>query len=173
MTGAFGVRAGLGTDISGGLAYGIGLNYSMQHNMELGLLLFGGRSSETSDNGFNIYEETTDVFVLAATANWLFSYRPEESKFFFVTGTGLAFISADWEETSETDTSLGTPLPGGGSMQSESGSTGGLIFNLGAGYTFTSPFDLRFEVPIIVPFGFDNVGVIPAFMLTAGYKFVK
>ena len=56
-------------------------------------------------------------------------------------------------------------------MQSEEGGTGGIIFNVGAGMTFASPFDLRFEVPIMVPLGIENVGVVPLFMLTAGYRF--
>lgn len=171
QTGTFGIRAGIGTDITLGIAYGAGFNYRLQENMELGLVLFGGKFTESTDNGFNVYDETTNIFALAAQANWLFSHRPDETKPYFIAGTGLAFISYDWEESSETDTSLGTPLPGGGSMQSESGSTGGIIFNLGLGYTFSSPFDLRFEIPIMVPFGIENVGVIPLFMLTAGYRF--
>ncbi len=171
QTGTFGIRAGIGTDISLGIAYGAGFNYRLQENMELGLVLFGGKFSETSNNGFNDYEETTNIFAIAAQANWLFNHLPDETKPFFIAGTGLAFISYEWEERSATDTSLGTPLPGGGSMQSEEGGTGGVIFNVGAGMTFTSPFDLRFEVPIMVPFGIENVSVVPLFMLTAGYRF--
>ncbi|MCB0497570.1 MAG: hypothetical protein KDC79_15610 [Cyclobacteriaceae bacterium] len=169
----FGIRGGLGTDISGGLAYGLGFNYRLQPSMEMGLVIFGGKSTETSDNGFNTYVETTKVFVLGAQANWLFNHYPDQAKLFFIAGTGLAFINADWEERSDTDTSLGTPLPNGGSMQSESGSTGGVIFDIGLGHTFKSPFDLRFEVPIIVPFGYENIGVIPTFIFTAGYRFAK
>ncbi len=171
QTGTFGIRAGIGTDISLGIAYGAGFNYRLQENMELGLVLFGGKFSETSNNGVNDYEETTNIFAIAAQANWLFNHRPDETKPFFIAGTGLAFISYEWEERSATDTSLGTPLPGGGSMQSEEGGTGGVIFNVGAGMTFASPFDLRFEVPIMVPFGIENVSVVPLFMLTAGYRF--
>jgi hypothetical protein len=168
--GTFGIRAGIGTDISLGIAYGAGFNYRLQENMELGLVLFGGKFSETSDNGFNIYEETTKIFALAAQANWLFNHRPDENKLFFIAGTGLGFVSYDWEERSATDSSLGTPLPGGGSMQTADGSTGGLLFNIGLGMTFASPFDLRFEVPILVPFA-EVVGIVPLFMLTAGYRF--
>lgn len=169
--GTFGIRGGIGTDISLGISYGAGFNYRLQENMELGLVLFGGKFSETSNNGFNDYDETTNIFAIAAQANWLFNHRPNETKPFFIAGTGLASISYKWEERSATDTSLGTPLPGGGSMQSEEGSTGGIIFNIGAGMTFASPFDLRFEMPIMIPFGIENVGVVPLFMLTAGYRF--
>jgi hypothetical protein len=170
QTGTFGIRAGIGTDITFGIAYGAGFNYRLQENMELGLILFGGKFTETSDNGFNIYEETTDIFAVGAQANWLFNHEPDETKIFFIAGTGLAFISYEWQESSETDSSLGTPLPGGGSMQSEDGGTGGVIFDVGLGFTFSSPFDLRFEVPIMIPFA-EVVGVIPLFMLTAGYRF--
>jgi len=169
--GTFGIRAGIGTDISLGISYGAGFNYRMKENMELGMVFFGGKFLETSNNGFNDYDETTNIFALAAQANWLFNYRYNETKPFFIAGTGLAFISYNWEETSATDTSLGTPLPGGGSMQSEEGGTGGVIMNVGIGMTFKGPFDLRFEVPIMVPIGIENVSVIPLFMLTVGYRF--
>jgi hypothetical protein len=106
QTGTFGIRAGIGTDISFGIAYGAGFNYRLQENMELGLVLFGGKFSETSDNGFNVYEETTDIFAIAAQANWLFSHRPDETKPFFVAGTGLAYISYEWQESSATDCHL-------------------------------------------------------------------
>lgn len=168
--GTFGVRAGIGTDITLGIAYGAGFNYRLQEDFEAGLLLFGGKFSETSDNGFNTYEETTSVFALAATGTWLFKHRADESKPYFLTTAGLGYIGYDWEERSATDISLGTPLPGGGSMQSESGSTGGLLVGLGIGHTFGGPFDLRFEIPILVPFA-ETVGVVPLFMLTAGYRF--
>ena len=88
-----------------------------------------------------------------------------------IAGTGLAFISYEYEQSSPTDSSLGTSLPGGGSMFTEEGGTGGVIFDVGIGYTFSSPFDLRFEVPIMIPFGIENVSVVPLFMLTAGYRF--
>jgi hypothetical protein len=150
--GTFGIRAGIGTDISLGISYGAGFNYRLKENMELGLVLFGGKFSETSNNGFNDYDETTNIFAIATQANWLVNHSPDETKPFFIAGTGIAFISYEWEEKSATDTSLGTPLPSGGSMQSEEG---------GAGMTFNGPFDLRFEVPIMIPFGIEYVSVVP------------
>ena len=170
QTGTFGIRAGIGTDISLGIAYGAGFNYRLQENLELGLVLFGGKFTESTDEGIHTYDETTNIFALAAQANWLFNHRPDETKVFFIAGTGLGFVSYEWEESSATDTSLGPALPGGGSMQSADGSTGGIIFDLGLGMTFSSPFDLRFEVPILVPF-VEVIGVVPLFMLTAGYRF--
>ena len=60
QTGTFGIRAGIGTDINLGIAYGAGFNYRLKKNMELGLVFFGGKFSETSDNGFNVYEILVD-----------------------------------------------------------------------------------------------------------------
>ena len=168
--GSFGIRAGIGTDISLGIAYGGNLNYCLMEDFELGLNLFGGKFSETSDNGIHNYDETTSVFVLGAMGTWLFNHHPQETKPYFLTSAGLGFISYDWEERSDTDSSLGTPLPGGGSMQSESGNTGGLLLGLGFGMTFAGPFDLRFDVPILLTFS-ETVGVVPLFMFTAGYRF--
>lgn len=74
QTGTFGVRGGIGTDISLGISYGLGFNYRLKENMEMGLVVFGGKFSETSDNGYNVYDETTEIFALAAQANWLFNY---------------------------------------------------------------------------------------------------
>ena len=134
-------------------------------------MLFGGKFSESTEEGVHIYDETTNIFAVGAQANWIFNHRPDETKPFFIAGTGLTFISYEYEQSSATDTSLGSPLPGGGSAQFEDGGTGGVIFTLGVGLTFGNPFDLRFEVPILVPFGIENVGVVPLFMLTAGYRF--
>jgi hypothetical protein len=46
------------------------------------------------------------------------------------------------------------------------------LFTLGGGYTFRR-FDLRLEVPILVPFSEtgEAAGVIPLFTLTGGYRF--
>ena len=172
----FGIRGGIGTDLSGGIAYGVGANYLIAANtnfLELGLSFFGGQFKETTDEGIHTYEEKTDVVVIGMMANYLAGYQPRGSKAFFVAGIGLGSISMDWEESSNTDTSLGTPIAGGGSMQSESGSGGGIIFNLGGGYSFSSPLDLRFEVPIFVTFAAPDraSSVIPTFILTAGYRF--
>ena len=86
---------------------------------------------------------------------------------------GFALISVDWEERSDTDGSLGTPLPGGGSMQSSEGSTGGTVFNVGIGYSLTNGMDIRFEVPVIITFAPPGgaSAVVPNFIVTVGYRF--
>jgi len=171
-----GLRAGVGTDINLGLAYGVGANYLLsfpQNSLELGVILFGGSFDETTDEGMHTYDETTDLFVFGLLANYLIGYTPNQPGTFFITGIGLASINMEWEERSKTDESLGTPLPGGGSMQSVDGSAGGTVFNLGFGRSFTNGFDVRAELPVIVSFSApgEASAVIPSLIVTAGIRF--
>lgn len=171
-----GLRAGVGTDISFGLAYGAGANFLVDlssNKVELGIVLFGGSFEESSDEGMHTYDETTDIVVFSALANYLIGYDPDQASTFFIAGFGLASISIEWEERSHTDNSLGTPLDGGGSMQSEDASGGGTVFNLGFGKSFGNGFDLRVEAPTIISFASPEgaSSVIPTFMVTAGIRF--
>ena len=88
-------------------------------------------------------------------------------------GLGFTAINVEWEESSPDDSSLGTPLPGGGSKQSEDATVAGSVFNLGFGIAFEGGLDIRFEAPII--FIFDVPGntssVVPTFMATISYHF--
>jgi hypothetical protein len=171
-----GVRAGAGTDISGGIAYGGGINYLFSKDgggaWELGLVGYGGSFKESTTETFT-YDETTDVFVFGVLLNRLMNYSPGVRGPFTVFGIGAGAVSVSWEERSLGDTSLGTRLPGGGSKQSADGTGGGLILNLGVGYVFGGPMDLRIETPIIfntaAPGG--STSVIPAITLTAGMRF--
>jgi hypothetical protein len=174
--GAVGIRFGVGTDIEGGLAYGGQLNYTLFQNtnaIELGLAFFGGSFEEESNNGFNDYFETTDILVIGAIVNYLFRYDMSVGGPYIAAGVGVGAVSVEWEEKSPTDTSLGPPLPGGGSMQSEEGTVAGMILNPGLGYRFTELFDLRVQVPtIIVSAGDERDGaVIPTLTVTAGLSF--
>lgn len=174
--GGFGIRAGLATDINLGVAFGLGGGFlvPVQSNyVELGAVFFGGSYSETSNNGFNDYEETTDLLVVGAMANFLFGYEPYQSRTYFIAGLGLASVSMSWEESSPTDVSLGTPLPGGGSKQSEDGGGGGTVFNLGVGHSLASGVDFRAELPLILAFSAPGEAstVVPTFMVTVGYRF--
>lgn len=171
-----GLRGGVGTDVGLGLAYGIGGNYALDlpsNSLELGVVFFGGGFEETSDWGTHRYEETTDIIVVGFVANYLMGYAPRQPGLFFITGIGLASISVEWEERSATDRSLGPPLPGGGSMQSDDGTTGGTVFNLGIGRSFAGGMDLRAELPIIVTFAPPGgaSSVVPTLMATLGYRF--
>jgi hypothetical protein len=144
-----------------------------QNSIELGVVMFGGSFEESTDEGMHTYDETTDLFVFGILANYMINYTPDKPGTFFLAGFGLASISVDWEERSETDISLGTPLPGGGSMQSADGSAGGTVFNLGAGHSFNGGFDIRAEIPVIVSFSApgEASSVIPTLIITGGYRF--
>lgn len=172
--GRFGLRAGIGTDISGGIAYGFGANYLLNLEnsaLELGVRVFMGEFEETTEE-FHTYEETTNIFVFGLMADYLIGYRPGAGVF-FISGVGVGLIEVEWEERSDGDSSLGTPLPGGGSMQSEDASDGGLILNVGVGVSLSSSFDIRGEIPVFVMFSAPGEAstVIPTFTLTAGLRF--
>jgi hypothetical protein len=171
-----GVRGGVGTDIDLGLAFGGGVNYmlDMSNNpVELGVLGFYSSSSETEEEYGNEYTTDTDVFVFAMMANYLFGYKRGVPGMFLLAGFGLGMASVGWEESSPDDISLGTPLPGGGSMHDGGGTGAGSIFNLGGGMAFSNGADIRFEIPVILIFGdYDQPSsVVPTFTLTAGMRF--
>lgn len=167
------VRGGIGTDITGGLAFGGGV-YSVQdlgnNGLELGILFFNSHSEETTEE-FHTYDEETDVFVLGVGSNILLNYNLNKARPYFIVGFGIAIINVEWSEESKTDTSLGTPLSGGGSKQSVDATTVGSVLNFGIGQTFNSKYDLRFEIPIIIIPGApgDSAAVVPAFTFTLGY----
>ncbi len=109
-TGNVGIRIGVGTDIEGGLAYGSQLSYILNQGVnafELGLAVFGGKYEETSNNGYNDYFEETKLLVFGALANYLIRYSLDVTSPYFVAGVGVGAVSVEWEERSDTDTSLG------------------------------------------------------------------
>jgi len=171
-----GMRGGLGMDLSGGLAYGLGGNYAIDLGAsaaELGLHLYGGSYTETTNNGFHDYTEKTNLFVFSFLANYLINYSTANPGLFFVSGAGLAGVSVEWTESSPTDTSLGTLLPGGGSSQSVDAFAAGSVINLGIGYLFENGLDMRLETPMIFIFGGPgkSASFVPAITLTGGYRF--
>jgi hypothetical protein len=169
-----GIRGGIGTDITfGGVAGGAGINKLFDRELEIGLVFYYGSFEETDEEAVNTYVDTTKVTAFAALLNYLYGYHRDEGGFFFLAGVGLAYLGVSWEERSDTDPTLGTLLPGGGSKQTFDGSVGGLLTNLGVGYAFAGGVDVRLEVPIVIAFG-DTGGassVIPLFTLTGGYRF--
>jgi len=170
--GSFGIRGGIGTDINGGLGYGLGINFLFPNSyFELGAVLFGSSSEETTVD-YNTYNEKTDLVVFGIMGNYLFGYKYKQPGFYGIIGFGFAAISVDWEESSPDDISLGTPLPDGGSKQSASGTGGGTIINAGVGYSF-GQLSLRGEVPVIISFSDygEASSVIPTIMITLGYNF--
>ena len=98
-----GVRAGLGTDVNLGIAYGADVNYLLtfpQNSLELGVVMFGGSFEESTDEGIHTYDETTDIFVFGLLANYMINYTPDQQGTFFIAGVGLANINVEWEERS-------------------------------------------------------------------------
>ena len=176
QTGSFGIRGGIGTDISGGIAYGGSVNYQLPQGtnaLEIGIMGFGGSFEEETEEEINTYVETTDLLVFALMANYLLNYSPDRSGVYVLAGVGVGAVIVEWEERSDTDTSLGTPLPNGGSKQSDDGSAGGSIVSVGVGMSAGNGFDLRVEVPVIITFSApgEAASVIPTFTLTAGLRF--
>lgn len=170
--GGFGIRAGLGTDINFGLGYGVGINYLFpKSSVELSVIFFAHHSEETTEENHK-YEEKTDLFVYGVLANYLIGYKHKKPGLYGIVGFGFSAVSVDWEEQSGTDTSLGTPLPGGGSKQSASGTGGGTVVNAGFGYSF-GQLNLRAEFPVIIAFSPPGEAstVIPTLMVTLGFNF--
>ncbi len=170
-----GLRLGLGTDISGGLAYGAALTYTRPMGVnawEFGFSLFGGSFEEDTTEGVNTYHETTDVGLFAVMANHMFQYGDGAGTTYLMLGAGAGAFSVDWTEESPTDPSLGTPF-GNGSSQSEDGSSGGTILNLGVGRRFSNQLDVRLEAPIFFIFSApgEATSVVPTLSLTGGVRF--
>ena len=135
-------------------------------------MFYYGSFQQTSSNGVNTYTDKTQIAALAAFLNYLYGYRRDQGGFYLLAGVGLAYLGMNWEESSPTDPTLGTPLPGGGSKQTFDGSVGGALVSLGAGYTIAGGLDLRLEVPLVITFSQAGGAstVIPPFTLTAGYR---
>ena len=174
--GRVGVRAGVGTDISGGIAGGGQIDYTLfqgENSFELGALVFGGKFEEDSNNGFNDYHEETSVVVFGAIANYLFRHSMEVPGPYFVAGAGVGAVSVSWREESPTDVSLGPPLPGGGSFQEEDGTVGGLVVNFGIGHRFTEQVDLRVQAPTLFIGAGDSreSTIVPTLTVTIGIGF--
>lgn len=173
LAAGIGFRGGAGADITfSGVAFGGGVNKLFLSNLEGGLVFYYGSFTSTSNNGFNDYTDITKVIAFAAMLNYLYGYNRDQGGFYLVAGVGLAYLGVNWEESSPTDSSLGTPLPGGGSKQTVDASTGGTILNVGAGYALAGGLDARLEVPIVIAFSTTGGAstIIPLFTLTIGYR---
>ena len=121
----------------------------------------------------NAIRSFSDILVLAAMVNYLFRHSMDNGGLYFLAGGGGGAFSVDWTESSPTDSSLGSPLAGGGSFQEEDAVAGGLVLNAGIGYRFSEKFDLRFQVPTFFIGSGDSRDsqVVPTLTITAGYTF--
>lgn len=97
-----GFRGGLGTDISGGLAYGLGINKTLisdNTGLESGVMFFRSNAEETSTET-HTYVENTELTVLSFYTTILNNYTPNKAGTFYITGVGLGLMNVDWEESS-------------------------------------------------------------------------
>ena len=173
-----GFRGSLGTDVELGIGYGVGGSYLIDRpdspNMvEIGVDFYYHNSSETTDETVHTYEEEIWLTVFAARINLLMDYEPFREGTYFILGIGLASVAVEWEERSDTDTSLGPYLDGGGSMQSAEGTIAAAVLNFGVGRNFANALEGRVELPILV--AFDDVGdaasVMPTITVSLGKRF--
>lgn len=172
-----GVHGGVGTDINLGLGLGVKVSaipfqYRNQP-LEIGVEVFYSNTTEITDEGLHSYEENTQLLVIGLLGNLLYRYNKEKPGVFYILGLGVAGVSVEWEEKSETDSSLGTPYGSSGSMQSADGTTGGSILNVGVGYHLGNGFEVRLELPVFVVFTAPGQAsaVAPNLTLMAGYRF--
>ena len=167
----WGLRGGMGTDLTGGATYGVGLTRMVEMDgtpIELGGVVFGASVGGSNVDSFQYHEESTDVFVLAATANFLVNYQPQE--LYFLSGIGVGLISMDWEEYNPVETTAGPVI---GATHSEEGTAAGAIVNLGVGYQMSDDMDLRFEAPVFIMSSApgEAASVVTTFVFTAGIRF--
>lgn len=168
-TGSFGLHAGVGTDISLGLAFGGGVSYILMSGensgMEFGLDLYYSHSDTTSTeewNGYDYRDVTTTIF-FAVSYNNLFNYMPDKTGLYFLIGTGAGAASVSWEGSSTDDPSYNDSWDRIG---------GGFLVNLGLGWTFGNGFELRLQLPVMLIVGaFDSLLPVPMLNAAAGIRF--
>ncbi|MDH5464898.1 MAG: hypothetical protein OEW60_04665 [Thiovulaceae bacterium] len=170
------IRGAIGTDPSLGIAYGVGVYHKIaggKNSAEVGVNFYGAHSSETSTEFGNDYTEDTSLAVITVMYNFLYNYDPKGSHIYLISGVGVGLIGYDWTESSSTDTSLGTLLPGGGSTHGSDGTAFGNMLNLGIGKVLANGLDLRFEVPIFVMYNsyYDTAAVAIAITASIGKDF--
>ena len=166
----FGVRFGIGTDLSPGISYKAEFDFRLADNFDIGALFLATSSLKSWNSGTHDYTEKRRVYFYGAIGTWLIHYRPEEAKLYYLLSAGGGIFYYDLQKSSSTDGLLGTPLPGGGSRQSIFVNQLSIVAIPGVGHSFKSPFGLRFEVPLLIPID-NGVGVVPLFQLTAGIEF--
>jgi hypothetical protein len=148
--GRIGIRGGVGIDTEGGLVGCGSLSYlvpTYPNPFEIGFLVLSGSIEEETENS-HTYLVRTDILATSLYLNYLYNFRYSPTGLFLVLGTGIAFIDIMWEKSSDTDMSLGKPLPDGGSTQSDEGGRIGILFQFGLGYKFSNSVNLRLEVPV-------------------------
>ena len=177
----FGIRGGIGTDITFSPGFGLGGFYVLapdpysSSNWDLGLDIYYASVSEDETEGSIKYEDNTKLLVFAFRANGLFNYYPYKTSVYFITGAGLVLSSVNWEEK----IIYSSPYLPHTEHWSDDAFSVGNILNLGVGLTFGSGFEARFETPFLIFYSVPGYGtrsassVVPTFTLSALYRFPK
>lgn len=164
-----GIHAGIGTDISLGIAAGGGISYLITKindiDLEGSVDFFYSHSVDNYTEGIYDYEytETTDTAILAVLANALFYYNPYVAGLYFLTGLGAAGVSVEWEISSDDDETANDSR--------DYPATGGMLVNLGVGLTLGGGFDIRLQTPVFIVFAEDAITFAPLFVIVAGVRF--
>jgi hypothetical protein len=176
----FGIRGGVGTDITFSLGFGAGAFYVLapspysSSNWDLGLdFYYADVSEDEVDSEGTIWKANTKVLVFALRSNGLFNYHPKSTGVYFVAGVGLVGANIDWEETY----TYGPPhYPYSVERYSADAFSIGNVLNLGVGATFGGGLEARFETPFLIFYSVPGYGnksassIAPTFTLSVLYR---
>jgi len=180
----FGIRGGLGTDITFSLGFGAGAFFVAAPTpyssscWDLGLdIYYANVSEEETDSEGNKFVDKTELVVFALRSNGLFNYYPKRTGIYFIAGGGFVFSNVSLEETITYDYSRYGYLPP--EHWSAEGFTAGNVLNLGIGATLGSGAEARFETPFLIFYSVPGGGyynrsassIVPTFTLSFLYRF--
>jgi hypothetical protein len=176
----FGMRGGIGTDITLSLGFGVGAFYVLApstystSNWDLGLdIYYANVTEEETDSEGTLFEDNTELLVFAIRTNGLFNYRPKQSGVYFVAGVGIVLANISWEE----DITYYYPYVPGTYHYSNDAFSIGNVFNLGVGLTFGGGLEARLETPLLIFYDTPGEGtygansIVPTFTLNLLYRF--
>ena len=141
------LKIGAGTDASLGLALGGEYQLMLSDtlpNLRVGPSLYFNRWTETTEE-FHTYEEESTTFIFGVAANYYSTTA--DPTLSFIGGGGIAFMLNDWQETSETDSSIG-PLIDGFYTDEEEASGASIYLNVGVSKLLSESFALELNVPL-------------------------
>jgi len=172
----FGIRGGIGTDITGGLGFGVGAFYiPSSSNWDLGLDIYYANISETETGTDVKRNDNTKLLVFAFRSNYLINYNPKKSGVYFLAGAGFVLSSVSWKETITYDPIRYPNI--GPEHWSDDALSFGNVLNLGVGLKLGGGLETRLETPLLIFYGTpghgsQNAGTIaPTFTLNLLYRF--
>lgn len=160
------VKIGVGTDASLGLAVGAEYQLTMEfgsQSIRVGPAFYYNSWTETYTE-VNTYEESATTLIFGVSAN---TYIPtsNDPSLNFILGGGAAFMSYDWQETSEGDSSIG-PLVNGLYTDTDEGSGASVFFNFGVSKALSDSMAVELNVPLfLVPYGYGTT-LAPALLVS-------